>query len=133
MKVSNWAILLAMTGSLAAATAFAQSGLRQPGQVAPVGFEYGSYDYYAAQEPAAPSPSDAPAPPPAPVNGQMEGHAMGARRSPREVAPTVAAAAAIARAARAAIVRAVVARLRSAARWNAPRRASRGGCSTATT
>ena len=57
MKVSNWAILLAMTCGLSAATAFAQSGLRQPGQVAPVGFEYGSYDYYAAQEPAAPSPS----------------------------------------------------------------------------
>jgi hypothetical protein len=57
MKVKKWAILFAMAGGLSAATAFAQSGLRQPGQVAPAGFEYGSYDYYAAQEPA-PSPSD---------------------------------------------------------------------------
>ncbi|MEX2139132.1 MAG: porin [Pirellulales bacterium] len=80
MKVSKWAILLAMAGGLSAATAFAQSGLRQPGQVAPAGFEYGSYDYYAAQEPA-PSPSDAPAPPPAP-NGHadmpMDAQPMGA-------------------------------------------------------
>src|SRR5687768_7686928 len=89
MKVSKWAIILAMASGLSAATAFGQSGLRQPGQVAPAGFEYGSYDYYAAQEPA-PSPSDAPAPPPAPadgvapapmngqMHGQMDGHAMGA-------------------------------------------------------
>jgi hypothetical protein len=80
MKVSKWAILLAMAGGLSAATAFGQSGLRQPGQVAPAGFEYGSFDYYAAQEPA-PSPSDAPAPPPAP-NGNadmpMDAPAMGA-------------------------------------------------------
>src|SRR5687768_17808076 len=68
MKVSKWAIILAMASGLSAATAFGQSGLRQPGQVAPAGFEYGSYDYYAAQEPA-PSPSDAPAPPPAPADG----------------------------------------------------------------
>jgi hypothetical protein len=67
MKVSKWAMILAIASGLSAAPAFAQSGLRQPGQVAPAGFEYGSYDYYAAQEPSpAPSPSDAPAPPPAP-------------------------------------------------------------------
>ncbi len=81
MKVSKWAILLAMASGLGAATAFGQSGLRQPGQVAPAGFEYGSYDYY-AQEPA-PSPSDAPAPPPPAPNGQaadmpMDAPAMGA-------------------------------------------------------
>ena len=80
MKVSKWAILLAMASGLSAATAFGQSGLRQPGQVAPAGFEYGSYDYY-AQEPA-PSPSDAPAPPPPAPNGQadmpMDAPAMGA-------------------------------------------------------
>jgi hypothetical protein len=68
MKVSKWAILLAMAAGLTAGMAFAQSGLRQP--VTPVGFEYGSYDYY-AQDEAAPSPSDR-AVPPAPVaNGAM--------------------------------------------------------------
>jgi hypothetical protein len=83
MKVTKWAILLAMAGGLNAATAFGQSGLRQPGQAAPAGFEYGSYDYYAAQEPA-PSPSDAPAPPPPPsgaegaVDGSMAGQPMAA-------------------------------------------------------
>src|SRR5687768_13487772 len=75
MKVSTWAMILALASGLSAATAFGQSGLRQPGQVAPVGFEYGSYDYY-AQDEAAPSPSDAaPMAPPPPGNGAMNGDA----------------------------------------------------------
>jgi hypothetical protein len=73
MKASKWAILFAMASGLCAATAFGQSGLRQPGQVAPVGFDYANYDYYAAQDPApTPSPSDAAVPPP-PANGHAAG------------------------------------------------------------
>jgi Putative beta-barrel porin-2, OmpL-like. bbp2 len=68
MKVSKWAILLAMAAGLTAGMAFAQSGLRQP--VTPVGFEYGSYDYY-AQDEAAPSPSDKAAAPAPVANGAM--------------------------------------------------------------
>src|SRR5262245_54385338 len=78
MKASKWAILFAMASGLCAATAFGQSGLRQPGQVAPVGFDYANYDYYAAQDPApTPSPSDAAVPAP-PANG----HAAGAVAAP---------------------------------------------------
>lgn len=62
MKVSKWAIMIALAGGFTAAPAFAQSGMRQPSSVARTGFEYGSYDYYAADEPAA-SPSDTAAPP----------------------------------------------------------------------
>lgn len=78
MKVSKWAMLLAMASGLSAASAFGQSGLRQPSNVTKVGYEYGSYDYYAADEAAPPSPSDAatPAPPPAPGdNHAAMGHA----------------------------------------------------------
>ena len=60
MKVTKWAMLIAMAGGLSATTAYAQTGLRQPSTVMRTGFEYGSYYQASAEQPAA-SPSDAPA------------------------------------------------------------------------
>lgn len=72
MKASNWTLLIAIAGVLSSATAFGQSGLRQPAQITPVRFDY---DYYAAED-SAPLPTDAaPAAPPAPSNGPMDEHA----------------------------------------------------------
>lgn len=63
MKVSKWAMLIAIGGGLTAATASAQVGMRQPTAVTQTGFEYGSYYQTSVRQPAA-SPSDvAPAAP----------------------------------------------------------------------
>jgi hypothetical protein len=59
MKVTKWAMLIAMAGGLSATSAFAQTGLRQPSTVMRTGFEYGSYYQASAEQPAV-SPSDAP-------------------------------------------------------------------------
>ncbi len=52
MKVTKWAMLIAMAGGLSATPVFAQTVLRQPSTVMRTGFEYGSYYQASAEQPA---------------------------------------------------------------------------------
>lgn len=54
MKFTKWAIAIAMAGSLSAGTALAQGG-KPATKAQRTAFAYGSYDYYAAEEPTSPS------------------------------------------------------------------------------
>ncbi|MDX1964381.1 MAG: porin [Pirellulales bacterium] len=75
MKVSKWAMLIALAGGMSAATAMAQYGQRQP-RVAQTGIEYGSYYQASAQMPAG-SPSDM-----APATAPMEAAPPAAEAAP---------------------------------------------------
>lgn len=86
MRLSKWALASAISGALCAGTAFAQSGVQQPGKIQQTAFEYSSY-YAQDDNAAAPSPSDQPpAAPPAAAPAPAQAPACAC--APAAAAPT---------------------------------------------